>query len=202
MGSLLEDIRSLRHQLEMSLQNNAPLADKLINHNQHHSSKTTPPTKNGSHTSFESSLHQSWFVPGASSTAHVRRTRPAVITHHNIEEKIRKVLDSPTTSCMDKEFLRELLLYLQQQKSQLDDSQRLLTDLHESSHDLTPPVSYHVTTTCRDMSSSDEDNQDHHRSGASSCNSSIDLSLIHGQIKRTHDAINQSKKILKKTHKK
>lgn len=46
---------------------------------------------------------------------------------------------------MDKEFLRELLLYLQQQRRQLDDSQRLLDDLQNQE---IPSVT-HITLTGR-----------------------------------------------------
>lgn len=44
---------------------------------------------------------------------------------------------------MDKGFLNELLLYLQQQRRQLDDSQRLLNDLQQQQGDI-PSVS-HIT---------------------------------------------------------
>ena len=55
---------------------------------------------------------------------------------------------------MDREFLRELLVYLQQQRSQLDDSQRLLDRLEKSQE--IPPVTHISVTTTHD---DDDDEQ-------------------------------------------
>ena len=56
---------------------------------------------------------------------------------------------------MDREFLRELLVYLQQQRSQLDDSQRLLDRLEKSQE--IPPVTHITVTTTHDDDDDDDE---------------------------------------------
>ena len=81
---------------------------------------------------------------------------------------------------IDKEFLQELLLYLQQQRRQLDDSQRLLDHLEQAKEGI-PSVS-HISVTTHGMGGGGgvewEEAED---SRASSRASSVDLSLIHDQ---------------------
>ncbi len=69
------------------------------------------------------------------------------------------------------------MLYLQQQRRQLDDSQQLLDRL-EQGHDLIPTVS-HISVTTHGMGEGGEEEEEEGR--ASSRASSVDLSLIHDQ---------------------
>lgn len=107
------------------------------------------------------------FVPVASSTVDTGvKTRPRITglaSQSNglqLEARIQEALTSPTCGVsrpliiktklfnfflfqgMDREFLQELLLYLQQQRLQLDDSQHLLERLEQTQE--IPTVS-HIT---------------------------------------------------------
>lgn len=138
------------------------------------------------------------FVPYATSTVNGgSKTQSKIRTGAGIhsagmrlEDRIIKALNSPTSAGMDREFLRELLVYLQQQRSQLDDSQRLLDRLEKSQE--IPPVTHISVTTTHD---DDDDEQ-----GERSCSrtSSVDLSVIHDQLRRTQTALQESKNLLRK----
>ncbi len=80
---------------------------------------------------------------------------------------------------IDRGFLQELLVYLQQQRRQLDDSQLLLDRLEQTQDTTIPTVSHISVTTQYGGLGEGEDGEEEGR--ASSRASSVDLSLIHEQ---------------------
>ena len=79
---------------------------------------------------------------------------------------------------IDRGFLQELLVYLQQQRCQLDDSQLLLDRLEQIQDTAIPTVSHiSVTTQYGGLGEGEEGEEGR----ASSRASSVDLSLIHEQ---------------------
>ena len=178
----LED--SLRNNVTLSDQLRKREVKKLENSSLESFSSPKLPTRHTSSTLRKSatSLNLSGsppFVPIASSTVDTGvKTRPRItgLTSQSnalqLEARIQEALESPTCGVsrpliikinynllfqgMDREFLQELLLYLQQQRLQLDDSQRLLDRLEQTQE--IPTVS-HITVSHGPQPPSTTENQ-------------------------------------------